>query len=444
MRSMAHTTTGTTIGIIGAGYVGLTTGVCFSELGHRVICVDSDQNKLAMLQRGQAPIYEPDLELLLQKNLKSGALQFTNDIHAAVQGCETIFICVNTPPKPNGQADLRFVEQVAKEIAMALPDTYRVIVDKSTVPVHTAEKVAETIRRYNPTAKSFDVVSNPEFLREGSAIHDTMFPDRIVIGASSDRARAVMKKIYEPILKQSKAELCEVSIRSAELIKHGANSLLATKISFANLIAEACESAGANAAEVLHGIGLDKRIGRQFLQPGIGFGGSCFPKDIAAFRFTLETLGVSADFITAVERINLNAYQRFLKRIERELWVLDGKRICVFGVAFKANTDDIRNAPALRLMHAFIKAGAVVSAYDPKANQKAKHLVSEATYFDDPYAAAQKAEAIVVCTEWDEFTRLDWKRLRQTVVTPIVFDGRNIIDRAQAEKAGFIWHGIGS
>jgi len=441
---MEQTIAKTSIGIIGAGYVGLTTGVCLSELGQHVICVDSDQDKLTMLQRGRAPIYEPDLEPLLQKNLSRGTLQFTKDIKATVQRCETIFICVNTPPKPNGQADLRFVEQVAKEIAIALPDAYRVIVDKSTVPVHTAEKVAETIRRYNSTAKSFDVVSNPEFLREGSAIHDTMYPDRIVIGASSARARAVMKKIYEPILRQSGAKLCEVSIRSAELIKHGANSLLATKISFANLVAEACENAGADAAEVLHGIGLDKRIGRQFLQPGIGFGGSCFPKDIAAFRFTLETLGVSADFITAVERINHNAFQRFLKLIERELWVLDGKSVCIFGVAFKANTDDIRNAPALRLMHALVKAGAHVTAYDPKANQKAQHLVPEATYFDDPYTAAQKAEAIVVCTEWDEFAHLDWNRLRKIVITPIVFDGRNITDRNAATKAGFTWHGIGN
>ncbi|MDD5109620.1 MAG: UDP-glucose/GDP-mannose dehydrogenase family protein [Patescibacteria group bacterium] len=431
------------IGIIGAGYVGLTTGVCFSDIGHQVLCADSDSSKLERLRQGESPFFEPGLEELLRKNVASGRLRFISDNTELVANSDVIFICVNTPPKSDGRADLRYVEQVAKEIAFALPDEYRLIVDKSTVPVHTAEKVTETIRRYRPDAKSFDVVSNPEFLREGSAIEDTMRPDRIVVGASSDRARQLMREVYQPILNQTKAELCEVSIRSAELIKHGANTLLATKISFANLIADACENVGANASEVLHGIGIDRRIGEAFLKPGIGFGGSCFPKDIAAFRHTLQTVGVSPALVTAVEEINDTAYRRFLQRIERVLWVLDGKRICVLGLSFKANTDDLRNAPSLRIIRALLKEGAVVSAYDPKARAKAQHAVPEVKYADNPYAAAEGSEAIVVCTEWDEFTQLDLPRLRKLVLMPIIFDGRNVINRASAEAAGFTYYGVG-
>ncbi|MDO8560480.1 MAG: UDP-glucose/GDP-mannose dehydrogenase family protein [bacterium] len=432
-----------TVGIIGAGYVGLTTGVCLSELGHRVICVDNDPEKLSLLRQGTPTIFEPGLEAMLRRNLAAGTLRFTDRIDEAVRNSEAVFICVNTPPKADGQADLRYVEQVAKEIARALPAEYRIIVDKSTVPVRTAEKVADTIRRYNPQAKEFDVVSNPEFLREGSAVQDTLSPERIVVGASTDRARTLMRKVYAPILSRTSAELCEVSIRSAELIKHGANSLLATKISFANLMAEACEAGGADAHEVLHGIGLDRRIGREFLRPGIGFGGSCFPKDIAAFRHTLETLGADASLITAVEHINDHAYQRFLQRIERELWVLDGKRIAVLGIAFKANTDDIRNAPAIRLMTALGKSGAIVTAYDPQAMSKAKRVVPNVRYCESVYAAADGAEALVVCTEWDEFATMDLARLRKAVATPIIFDGRNIIDRTAAQGAGFTYYGVG-
>ncbi len=431
------------IGIIGAGYVGLTTGVCLSEVGWTVTCVDNDPAKLALLKAGRSPIFEPELEALLQKNLANGRLQFSDAVASTVKTRDVIFICVNTPPKSDGQADLRYVEQVAKEIAAALPDDYRVIVDKSTVPVHTAEKVAETIRRYNPRADNFDVVSNPEFLREGSAVHDTLMPDRIVVGAESARAKTLLREIYEPILVRSGATLCEVSIRSAELIKHGANTFLAAKISFANLMAEVCEAAGANALEVLRAIGLDRRIGSDFLRPGIGFGGSCFPKDIAAFRHTLGTFGIDPALVTAVQTMNDRAYQRFLHRVERELWVLDGKRISVLGVAFKPNTDDIRNAPALKLMAALIAAGAKVNAYDPHAERRARHVLPAVTYHGDPYAACQGAEAVVVCTEWDEFSRLDWSRMRALVATPIIFDGRNVVNRAQATAAGFRYFGVG-
>lgn len=431
------------IGIIGAGYVGLTTGVCFSELGHRVICVDNDHGKLARLRQGEPTIYEPDLAVMLQRNLAAGRLVFSDDIAALVAQVDAIFICVNTPQREDGQADLRYVEQVAKLVAQSLPADYRVIVDKSTVPVKTAEKVAETIRRYNPAANNFDVVSNPEFLREGSAVGDTVRPERIVIGADSERAKQLMRRIYALILERSGAELCEVSIRSAELIKHGANTLLATKISFANLMAEVCEETGADAREVLHGIGLDSRIGREFLRPGVGFGGSCFPKDIAAFRHTLATVGVNPALVTAVEKINDHAFERFLQRIERELWVLDGKRIAVLGLAFKANTDDIRNSPALRLISALQRAGARISAYDPQASGKTREVMPDVRYCADPYQAAEQAEAVIICTEWDELARLDLRKLRSCVATPIIFDGRNVLDRRQAVAAGFTYHGVG-
>lgn len=431
------------IGIIGAGYVGLTTGVCLSQLGHAVICVDNDAAKLALLARGELPIYEPQLHARLRETLATGRLRFSNSIAEAVASAEVIFICVNTPPKPDGQADLRYVEQVAREIAAALPAAYRVIVDKSTVPVHTAEKVAETIRRSNPKAKNFDVAANPEFLREGTAVADTMRPERIVIGADAERAKVVLRQVYQPILERSGARLCEVSIRSAELIKHGANTMLATKISFANLMAEVCEAVGANAQQVLEAIGLDRRIGPEFLRPGIGFGGSCFPKDIAAFRHSLETLGIDSGLVTAVQRLNDHAYQRFMRRLERELWVLDGKRITVLGLAFKSNTDDIRNAPALKLIADLLKAGAKVRAYDPKAMERARHSRPEVEYCLDPYTAARGAEAVVVGTDWAEFGQLDLGRLKAAVATPIIFDGRNVIDPAAARAAGFRYFGVG-
>lgn len=431
------------IAIIGTGYVGLTTGTCLADLGHDVICVDNDPEKLKKLELGQSPIYEPGLEDLIVKNKETGRLTFTDQIDSAVKQSEVIFICVNTPPKPDGQADLKYVEIVARQIAEVANGDYKVIVDKSTVPVRTAEKVKETINRYSKESAKFDVVSNPEFLREGSAVKDTLEPDRIVIGVDSDKAKEKMLEVFQPIIDKTKAPVKIVSVRSAELIKHGANTFLATKISFANLIAETCEATGADAREVLDAIGLDERIGRQFLSPGIGFGGSCFPKDIAAYKKTLEILDIDSGLVEAVEKINARAIQKFLHKIEKELWVLDGKIIGILGLAFKPNTDDIRNAPALEIIKKLKSDGAKIKAYDPKAMTNAKKVFPDIQYCVDPYQVAEESEALIICTEWDEFKNLDLERIKNSVQSPIIFDGRNIFDPKKARDLGFKYFGVG-
>lgn len=431
------------IGIIGAGYVGLTTGVCLAEVGHSVLLADVDAAKLETLKQGKSPIYEPGLNELLQKNTAAGRLKFTSSNQDVVRQSDVIFICVNTPPRPDGHADLRYVEAVAREIAEALERNYKVVVDKSTVPVHTAEKVAETIRRYAKPGYSVDVVSNPEFLREGTAVQDTLRPDRIVIGTDSARARELMLRVFEPIIKSSNAKVCPVSVRSAELIKHGANSFLATKISFANLIAQVCERAGADATEVLQAIGMDARIGAQFLRPGIGFGGSCFPKDLAAFTKTLEVFNLNPKLLRAVTEINDAALHQFFNHIQRELWVLDGKAITVLGLAFKPDTDDIRNSPSIKLVNLLMREGAKVSAHDPQAMDRARHDHPQLTYHSDPYSAAKGAEALVVCTEWEEYRGLDLSRLHSLMTTPILFDARNLYDPSVVKAAGFRYFGVG-
>lgn len=430
------------ISIIGTGYVGLTTGTCLADFGHDVVCVDNNLAKLEKLKEGKSPIFEPDLEELIQKNIQNNRLKFTDNIALAVQDAEVIFICVNTPPKEDGHADLKYVEQVARVIAQAMDGQYKVIVDKSTVPVKTAEKVKETILKYRPDA-DFDVVSNPEFLREGTAVIDTLEPDRIVIGADTQKATAKMLEIYKPLIDKTNAPVKLVSVRSAELIKHGANTFLATKISFANLIAQTCEQAGADALEVLEAIGLDERIGKQFLKPGIGFGGSCFPKDIAAYKKTLEVLGLDTSFVDAIEKINIMAIKNFQRKIEKELWVLDGKTIAILGLAFKADTDDIRNAPALKLILNLKKDGAIINAYDPQAMENTKQVIPDINYQNDPYAAVSGAEALVICTEWSEFKNLDLKKIKELMLTPIIFDGRNIFDPKKVKDLGFKYFGVG-
>lgn len=429
--------------IIGTGYVGLTTGVCLADLGHDVACIDNDLEKLEKLNRGVSPIFEPGLDELIVKNQKAGRVRFSDNIADAVKESEIIFICVNTPPKEDGHADLKYVEAVARQIAQSLDGQYKVIVDKSTVPVKTAEKVKETILRYSVKNAKFDVVSNPEFLREGSALKDTFEPDRIVIGADSNEAKEKMLDLYKPLIDKTAAPVKIVSVRSAELIKHGANTFLATKISFANLIAQTCEEAGADALEVLEAIGLDKRIGNQFLKPGIGFGGSCFPKDIAAYKKTLEVLGIDNSLVDAVEKINEEAINRFLHKIEKELWVLDGKQIGVLGLAFKPDTDDIRNSPALRLIEKLKNDGAKIVAYDPQAMENTKKAISDIKYATDPYEVAKGSEALVICTEWDEFKKLDLAKIKALMVTPIIFDGRNIFEPAKMKELGFRYYGVG-
>ncbi len=426
------------LSIIGTGYVGLVTGACFAEVGHQVVCVDNDRKKVALLQAGGIPIYEPGLEPLVKKNVAAGRLRFTSEIADGVRNSEVVFIAVPTPPRPDGSVDMSFVERVAREIAGAMTE-YKIVVDKSTVPVKTGEKVAETIRRYNRHKVDVDVVSNPEFLREGCAVQDLMQPDRIVIGVQSERPVAKMKQIYEPF----HAPMIITDINSAELIKHACNSFLALKISYINAIAAICEASGANVEDVAHGMGLDKRIGRAFLNAGLGYGGSCFPKDLSAFVHIAEQLGYDFRLLKEVQRINAEQIQRFLKKIHDTLWIVKDKTIGVLGLAFKPNTDDMRLAPSIEVIRALQKEGARIRAYDPKAMEKAKEVLPDIEYCDTAYAAARDADAVVICTEWDEFRQLELEKLRSIMAHPTVIDGRNIYDPKRMAALGFTYKSIG-
>ena len=424
--------------IIGTGYVGLVSGTCFAEVGHQVICVDNDVAKVNKLQAGGIPIYEPGLEELVKKNVASGRLSFTASTAEGVQKSDVIFIAVPTPPLSDGSVDMSFLEKVAREIAAAMT-SYKIVVDKSTVPVQTGEKVAETIKRYSKARVDFDVVSNPEFLREGFAVEDLMRPDRVVVGVRSQRPVPVLKEIYAPF----KAPIIITDISSAELIKHASNSFLALKISYINAIAVLCEAMGANVQEVANGMGMDERIGRRFLQASLGFGGSCFPKDLSAFVKISEQVGYDFRLLKEVQHINTTQMDRFVKKIQDTLWVLKDKTIGVLGLAFKQNTDDIRMSPALDLCHRLQKEGAILRVHDPKAMEKAKAVLNDVTYVEDMNAVAEGCDALVIATEWDEFKKLDLDRARKALTHPILFDGRNLFDPAEMEKLGFIYKSIG-
>jgi UDPglucose 6-dehydrogenase len=424
--------------IIGTGYVGLVTGACFAEVGHHVICVDNNQEKVKLLQGGGLPIYEPGLEELVSRNVAAGRLRFTASTRDGVENSDVIFIAVPTPPQPDGSVDLSFIEGVAREIAAAMT-SYKIVVDKSTVPVKTGDKVAETIKRYCKAKVEFDVVSNPEFLREGFAVEDLMKPDRIVIGVRSQRPVAAMREVYTPF----KAPIIVTDINSAELIKHAANSFLALKISYINAISVICEASGANVQEVANGIGLDARIGRRFLDAGLGFGGSCFPKDLSAFIKISEQLGYDFALLKEVQRINAGQMERFIKKITDTLWVLKDKKIGVLGLAFKQNTDDVRLSPAIDLCQRLLKEGAILRVHDPKAMDKAKEVLKNVTYVDDMNAVAEGCDALIVATEWPAFKKLDLDRARKSLTHPILFDGRNLFDPAEMEAMGFIYKSVG-
>ncbi len=428
------------LSIIGSGYVGLVTGACFADVGHSVICVDNDPKKVEALQAGKVPIYEPGLEEVIHRNVSAGRLRFTGSIKDGVDNSQVIFIAVPTPQQASGEVDLSYIEKVAREIANVLTD-YRVIVDKSTVPVKTGEKVAESIKRYNRHGAEFDVVSNPEFLREGCAVADLMHPDRIVIGAQSEKAIDLMKKVYEPFM----APMLVTDINSAELIKHAANSFLALKISYINAVSSICDASGADVEKVADGIGMDRRIGRSFLQAGIGYGGSCFPKDIAAFIKISEQLGVPFDLLKEVQRINAAQRERFLKAIRETLWVLREKKIAVWGLTFKPDTDDVRSSVAIDLVAEMLREGANVVAYDPKGMDKARSIeaIAKAQLAPTALAAIEGAEALVIATEWSEFANFDLALLKEKMTTPIVFDGRNLFDPKTMARLGFHYHSIG-
>ena len=424
--------------IIGTGYVGLVTGTCFAEVGHQVICVDKDVDKVKILQSGGMPIYEPGLEDMVKRNAAARRLRFTDSTQDGVENSDVIFIAVPTPPQPDGSVDLSFMEGVSREIAQNMT-SYKIVVDKSTVPVKTGDKVAETIKRYCKAKVDFDVVSNPEFLREGFAVGDFMKPDRVVIGVRSQRPVQAMKKIYEPF----NCPIIVTDINSAELIKHAANSFLALKISYINAISVICEATGANVQEVANGMGMDTRIGRKFLDAGLGFGGSCFPKDLSAFIKISEQVGYDFKLLKEVQSINASQMERFAKKITDTLWVLKDKTIGVLGLAFKQNTDDVRLSPAIDLCHRLQKEGAKLRVHDPKAMEKAKAVLKDVEYVENMNDVAEGCDALVIATEWPQFKKLNIDKARKVLTHPILFDGRNLFDPAEMEQLGFIYKSIG-
>ena len=424
--------------IIGTGYVGLVTGTCFAEVGHQVICVDKDVDKVKLLQSGGMPIYEPGLEDMVKRNAAARRLRFTDSTQDGVENSDVIFIAVPTPPQPDGSVDLSFMEGVSREIAQNMT-SYKIVVDKSTVPVKTGDKVAETIKRYCKAKVDFDVVSNPEFLREGFAVDDFMKPDRVVIGVRSQRPVQAMKKIYEPF----NCPIIVTDINSAELIKHAANSFLALKISYINAISVICEATGANVQEVANGMGMDTRIGRKFLDAGLGFGGSCFPKDLSAFIKISEQVGYDFKLLKEVQSINASQMERFAKKITDTLWVLKDKTIGVLGLAFKQNTDDVRLSPAIDLCHRLQKEGANLRVHDPKAMEKAKAVLKDVEYVENMNDVAEGCDALVIATEWPQFKKLNIDKARKVLTHPILFDGRNLFDPAEMEQLGFIYKSIG-
>jgi UDPglucose 6-dehydrogenase len=427
------------LSIIGSGYVGLVTGTCLAEAGHTVLCVDNNQAKVKELQAGHIPIYEPGLEELVRRNVQLKRLSFTASTQEAVANSEVIFIAVPTPPQDDGSVDLSYVEAVAREIAEALP-AYRIIVDKSTVPVKTGEKVAETIRRYGPKGIEFDVVSNPEFLREGSAVADLQKPDRIVIGVASQRPVAAMRAVYEPF----KAPIIITDLNSAELIKHAANSFLALKITYINLVAAVCEAGGADVTQVAEGMGSDARIGRAFLNAGLGYGGSCFPKDVSAFIRIAEEMGVDFGLMREVEKINAAIPERFLKKIRASLWTMRDKKIGQLGLAFKGNTDDVRCSVAVELIRRMAAEGAIIRCHDPKGGEKAKELLPKnVEIMADAHQVAEGADVLIIATEWPEYRLLDWSKIKTLMRTPRIFDGRNLLNPAEMISLGFEYTSIG-
>jgi UDPglucose 6-dehydrogenase len=428
------------IAIIGSGYVGLVTGACLAEVGHHVICIDNDEQKIQGLKSGKIPIYEPGLDDVVHRNVSAQRLTFGTSIQEGVDISEVIFIAVPTPPQTDGSVDLTYVERVAREIAYTLKE-YRVIVDKSTVPAKTGEKVADTIRRYNRTGAEFDVVSNPEFLREGCALADLMQPDRIVIGCNNERALAIMRGVYAPFT----APIMITDINSAELIKHAANAFLALKISYVNALSAICEASGADIQKVADGVGADKRIGRSFLNAGLGYGGSCFPKDVAAFISISEQIGEPFALLKEVQRINQLQRVRFVRRLCNTLWVLKEKRIAVWGLTFKPDTDDVRNSVAVDLVNDLVRQGAQVTAYDPKGNEKVRelNLCPGVQFADSALSAVRDAEALVLATEWPEFAAVDFAEVHRQMHTPIVFDGRNLLDPNTMKDLGFQYYSIG-
>ncbi|HEV2289456.1 MAG TPA: UDP-glucose/GDP-mannose dehydrogenase family protein [Candidatus Acidoferrales bacterium] len=445
------------ISVIGAGYVGLVTGACFAELGHHVLCTDNDASKIKTLEAGGLPIFEPGLDAVVDRNHREGRLSFSADPANAVAEGDVVFICVGTPPLPNGDADLSGIDHVAKMIASEAK-TDKLIVEKSTVPAQTGQQLKKVLEIYGRgKTVRFRVASNPEFLREGTAVGDFLHPDRIVVGVDDEIAEKKLREIYQPVLEQKfrcpvhdgacpavrAPEWVVTTINSAELIKHASNSFLAIKVSYANMVADLAEKLGANIEEVMHGVGLDPRIGPQFFRPGLGFGGFCLPKDLQAFVRLAERNGVDFALLRETEKINHRRIDLFIEKLRQSLWVLKGKKIGVLGLAFKANTDDIRFAPSLELIKRLLPEGVLLAAYDPQAMEKIAGVFPELNCVANAYEAAQGADALLIVTEWEEFRALDWKRIHGSMARPLVLDGRNLLSSETMQALGFEYRAIG-
>jgi UDPglucose 6-dehydrogenase len=443
--------------VIGCGYVGLVTGACLAAAGHEVHCTDIDEKRIDQLKAGKVPIYEEHLDEVLRRAAAEKKISYTSDAGEAIRAGEVIFICVGTPPKETGEADLSAIDHVARQIAREAR-TPKLVVEKSTVPALTGVQLQKALAAYSRDgAVRFEVASNPEFLREGTAVGDFFHPDRIVVGVENEKSAAVMREIYTPILERkfhcpvhagkcptgTSGELLITTINSAELIKHASNSFLALKISYANVISDLCERIGADVEEVTHAMGLDPRIGTQFLKAGLGFGGFCFPKDIQAFIHLSSSMGVEFDMLKAAERVNKQRIDRFFDKIHKALWVIKGKKIAVLGLAFKANTDDIRFAPALDVIRRLLDEGAEVHATDPEAISRTKPLLPPVKYHEDPYEALKGVDAALVCTEWQVFRNLDWEKAGHSMARRLVIDGRNLYSPKKMQKLGFDYHSFG-
>jgi UDPglucose 6-dehydrogenase len=444
------------IAVVGCGYVGLVTGACLAEAGHNVICTDIDAERIAQLQDGQVPIYERHLDTILASASSRGTISYTADAGEAIRFGDAIFICVGTPPKPNGEADLSAIDHVARQIAQEAQSS-KLVVEKSTVPARTGLELRRALTAYSRNANiKFRVASNPEFLREGTAVEDFFHPDRIVVGVEEESSAVDLREIYRPIFERTfhcpvhngvcpdaPGQFLVTTINSAELIKHASNSFLALKISYANVIADLCERIGADVEEVTHAMGLDSRIGGKFLGAGLGFGGFCFPKDLQAFVHLAGTVGVDFDILKAAERVNKERVQRFVAKVLKALWVVKGKRIAVLGLAFKANTDDVRYSPALEVVQAMLHEGADVRASDPVAIERARAVLPDVNYHKDPYEALTGAEAALICTEWNDYRKLDWERAGRLMARRLIVDGRNLYSPDRMRELGFEYFSFG-
>jgi UDPglucose 6-dehydrogenase len=445
------------ISVIGTGYVGLVTGACFAEIGHDVICTDNDKSKIDTLEAGGLPIYEPGLEKLIEKARKQKKICFSANPGDTIDGCEAIFICVGTPPLPSGDADLSAIDHVARVIASEAKSP-KLVVEKSTVPARTGQELKRALTTYSrKTNVAFRVASNPEFLREGTAVGDFLHPDRVVVGVEDDTTEKQLREIYAPVLDRKfncpiHSGSCPngadpawvvTTINSAELIKHASNSFLAMKISYANMVADLAERLGGDIGEIVRAMGLDPRIGPSFLSAGLGFGGFCFPKDLQAFVHLAERSGVDFTMLKEAEKINKHRIDRAFDKLREALWVVRGKRVGVLGLAFKPNTDDIRFAPAIDLVNRLLTEGMVVRAYDPEAMDRARAILPHIEYAKTPYEAAEDAEALVIATEWDEFRKLDWDRVHEAMARPLVLDGRNLLSPRDMKTRGFEYRSFG-